>query len=95
MKSLFATLKSASSMTWLQVKATGGSGRYAAGIAFKPVSSKQAGRTLPANLAEDIDLSEMRISDRARIFGVRSEATYFIIWLDKDHKVFPEGKQKR
>lgn len=94
MKSLFSSLKDASSMTWQQVKATGGHGKHAQGIAFKSVSPAQAARKLPANLADDIDLSEMRVSDRARIFGVRNEATYYVIWLDKDHQVFPEGKQK-
>lgn len=95
MKSLFTSLKLASSMTWQQVRSTGGQARNAQGIAYKPVSLKQAARKLPGNLAEDIDLSEMRISDRARIFGVRNEATYYIVWLDKDHQVFPEGKQFR
>lgn len=93
MKSLFNTMKKASSMTWRQVKETGGHGRHAQGIAFKNISTKAATRKLPSNLAEDIDLSEMRVSDRARIFGVRNEATYYVIWLDRDHAVCPEGKQ--
>lgn len=90
MKSLFDAMRVASSMTWKQVQATGGHGKNAQGIAFKVVNPKQAKRNLPENLAEDIDLAEIRITKKARIFGVRSESIFYVIWLDKDHQVFPE-----
>ena len=88
-KALFALMQMASSMLWRRVKDTGGSRGGKVGVGFTPVEPKDCKRKLPDKLAEDVDLSEMRVDNAARIFGIRHEATYYVIWLDRNHLVLP------
>ena len=59
-----------------------------AGLGFTAIPAKNYSRTLPQNLDQEIDLTEMGVSGKARIFGVRHEETYYIIWLDRNHEVW-------
>lgn len=38
----------------------------------------------------DIPPSELRITQRARIHGFRMNSAFFLVWLDKDHQMYPE-----
>ena len=88
-RALFALMQTASSMLWRDVKGTGGGrgGKKKVGVGFTSVYPKECKRELPDQLAEDVNLSEMRVNGAARIFGVRHEATYYVIWLDRNHSV--------
>ena len=88
-KTLFVRLKVAAGMTWEQVIKSGGAPGNKTGLGFTPVDVKKCSRKLPMQLSDDIDLSEIRVSEKARIFGVRNESTYFVIWLDRNHAIFP------
>lgn len=41
-------------------------------------------------LSPDIDFFEFRITQRARVHGFRAADAFFLVLLDKDHRVFPE-----
>lgn len=90
MRLLFDTLRVASSMTWGDVRKTGGHGGTATGVGFKPIPPGRCKRALPPTIAPDVDLAEMRVSKKARIFGVRVESVFYVIWLDRNHVVLPE-----
>lgn len=82
-RSLYSTLKTASSTPWSNV-------RSISGLRYKAVDTARCKRVLPLNLSEDISLSEFRISRKARVFGVRVKHIFYIIWFDRNHQVLPE-----
>jgi len=89
-RALFAAMKQASSMCWQRISSTGGQGRAAQGLAYKQIPLHRCKRPLPASLGEDIDeIAEMRVSKAARFFGIRHEATFYVVWLDRSHTVVP------
>jgi len=47
---------------------------------------------LPESLSPDLTLHELRVdqSNKARIHGVLWGETFFLVWLDRNHAVFPE-----
>lgn len=52
----------------------------------------QAKFALPENLSPDLTIHELRVdqSNKARIHGVLWGETFFLVWLDRNHAVFPE-----
>nr|WP_298925554.1 hypothetical protein [uncultured Erythrobacter sp.] len=52
----------------------------------------QAKFALPDSLSPDLTLYELRVdqSNKARIHGVLWGETFFLVWLDRNHAVFPE-----
>lgn len=44
---------------------------------------------LSSILSPDITFSEIRVTQKARIHGFRAGAGYYLVWLDKDHEIFP------
>lgn len=82
-RSLFNTLRLASSRTWRDVHAS-------SGLNFKLIPPGQCKRTLPSTISPDADLAEMRVTKKARIFGARVESVFYVIWLDRNHAVVPE-----
>ena len=47
---------------------------------------------LPADLtglSQDIEFMEMRVSGTARVHGFMVESAFFLVWLDRQHTVFP------
>jgi len=51
-------------------------------------------KTLPKanilnDISEDVNFAELRLSKGARIFGFRINAAFFLIFLDKNHKICP------
>ena len=41
-------------------------------------------------VSPDISASEIRVTQRVRIHGFRINSAYFLVWLDKDHRVFKQ-----
>jgi hypothetical protein len=50
------------------------------------------GFSRPSSLSEDIPLTELRVSDKARVHGAMIDQTFFLVWLDRNHQCFPSGK---
>lgn len=82
-RELFDLFRQASSLPWSQV-------RTHCGIRFKSINVRDCRRTLPSNISDDVAMSEMRVTDKARIFGVKHETVYYVIWLDRNHQNLPE-----
>lgn len=70
-------------MTWAQIKLDGGFGYT---IHKGPPG---AGFSRPPSLSQDQAMIELKVSDRARVHGAESENTFFLVWLDRGHRVFP------
>ncbi len=78
--------------TWEQVKQSGGSRGTKAGLGFTPHRDR---RKLPGNglldrISPEVEFSEMRVTDRARVHGFRMKSAFFLVWLDRDHRVYAE-----
>ena len=50
------------------------------------------GFSRPQALSKDIELCEMRVSSKARVHGALVDGTFYLVWLDRSHAVFPSGK---
>lgn len=45
----------------------------------------------PTALSRDIDLCELRVDQKARVHGALVNDTFYLVWLDRSHAVFPEA----
>lgn len=84
-KQLFKTLNKASQYTWEQVQRTGGKGGNKNGLGFTNIDPDPF--TRPANLSQDISISEFRVTEKARMFGARIGRTYLVLRIDRNHKI--------
>lgn len=83
-----ALCKKFSQMTWFDLKQQGGKGKNKTGLAPTIVDRKQLPKSIMVDrISEDISFMELRLSQKARIFGFRSSTTFFLIFLDKDHDI--------
>ena len=88
-KQLFTKLKQLSKTTWQEILSSKGMG-------YKEIqNSGSFARQWPVRLSRDCTMSEIRISQKSRIFGVRRERAFYLVWLDRNHQVLPENKQHR
>ena len=53
--------------------------------------AKGSGFSRPSQLSKEISLCELRVSSSSRVHGVLLDNTFFLVWLDRVHEVFPEG----
>ena len=49
----------------------------------------------PEKLPPDASLDSIRVSQRMRLYGYRTQDVFNIIWFDREHIVCPEGKTCR
>ena len=42
------------------------------------------------NISPDIDAFELRVTGKARVHGFRMKSAFFLVWLDKDHEIYPQ-----
>jgi len=42
-----------------------------------------------AGLSPEISLIELRVSQKMRVHGFQSQSAFFMVLLDREHKVFP------
>lgn len=86
MKHLFSSFTKATERTWQQVIESGGK-PYGGKVGLGFTSFKADPFKRPSQLSLDIPLSEMRVNDKARFFGARKNAVYYVIRLDRNHSV--------
>ncbi|WP_420999950.1 hypothetical protein ACOJIU_11760 [Carnobacterium maltaromaticum] len=73
-------------MDWVQLKKQSGKGPNKTGMAPTMISRGQLPkRPVLEKLSPDIDFMELRLSQTARIFGFRSNAAFFAVFLDRNH----------
>ena len=79
---------------WDQIKKTGGSAGHKQGLGFTalneatlPKSIQDRLKTIKQAISSDISISELRVHIKARVHGFRLLNGFYVIWLDKDHRV--------
>lgn len=80
-------------VTWEMIWGSGG--KYGKKEAFGLTIHKDR-KKLPNNgnalnkISPDIDAFELRVTNKARVHGFRSKSAFFLIWLDRNHKIYPQ-----
>ena len=87
-KLLFDSFRKLSERTWEQIFKSGGKGGNKVGLGYTPFENDNSCPIKrPAALTgEDVRMSEIRVSQQARIFGAHIAGVYFVVELDKGHK---------
>jgi hypothetical protein len=88
-------LTTLSGHTWNSVYKSAGKGSNKAGLGYTPyqVTDMKNGSSyvekVLSNLSPDIGLIELRVSQKMRVHGFQSQSAFFMILLDREHRVFP------
>ncbi|MDE7413633.1 MAG: hypothetical protein K2N05_07615 [Muribaculaceae bacterium] len=75
------------SMTWQQVYETA-SKREKRGLAYTVIPRENYGKNeFISSLDNEIKMFELRVDDEIRVHGYRMNATFYLCFLDRDHKI--------
>lgn len=55
-------------------------------------AAPKRGFTRPSGLSKDIPMCELRVTSKARVHGALHNDIFYLVWLDRNHDVFPSGK---
>ncbi len=83
-------------LTWRDVYNTGGNRGNKAGLGYTRYkvndmeNGKECLKKVMETISPDIGLFELRVSKKLRVHGFQSQAAFFLVLLDREHKVFPE-----
>ncbi|MBW5843042.1 hypothetical protein H0I54_14625 [Yersinia kristensenii] len=75
-----------SKLSWAQIKQVD---RHSLGFEKLPRHSIKAG--IPKHITDDVDLIAFRFCNKAPMVGYRREATFFILWFDRDFSLYDHG----
>lgn len=75
--------------TWEKVYQTGGALGHKTGLGYTPHKHRGKLPPIPNAPSEDLTLFELRVTQEARVHGFRMGSIFFLVWLDKDHRVYP------
>jgi hypothetical protein len=75
---------------WPMIMKSGGSAGTKTGLGFTKHKdeSKHPSSLIRDKISEDINFFELRVTKKARVHGFRSLNTFFLVWLDRNHKMF-------
>jgi hypothetical protein len=80
------------SMTWQQIYEQGGRRGNKTGLAFTLHDENANTPEFPFLGALDLEIKmfELRVTQKVRVHGFRVENTFFLVLLDREHRVYPE-----
>lgn len=81
-----------SQMPWTDIIKTGGKQGNKVGVGYTLHKNRD---NLPKcavldKISEDISFFELRVTGKARVHGFRCKSTFFLVWLDRNHQIYPE-----
>lgn len=95
LKSFSGFVRSLRLRTWQQVLQTSGKGDSKTGLGYTPykVSATKGGvkehlLAVREAIGEDIPFFELRVTQKIRVHGFRMKAAFFLVLLDREHRVF-------
>lgn len=77
--------------TWTEIRKTGGKPGSKVGFGYTEHKNK---KELPSKgevdgLSPDIGFIELRVTKEARVHGFRVAPIFFLVWLDRNHDIYP------
>lgn len=75
--------------SWEQIFKMGGKSGSKTGLGYTKLKnkSKLPNQQFVKELSPDIDFFELRVTQKARVHGFRIKSAFFLVWLDKDHRM--------
>jgi hypothetical protein len=79
-------------LTWQQIYKSGGRLGDKTGLGYTPHKTRAYLPKHPEldSLSPDITFFELRITQKARVHGFRVKSTFFLVWLDRNHQIYPQ-----
>lgn len=74
--------------TWEQIVTTGGKLGGKSGLGYTPHKDRKRLPSIPNPPSEDVTLFELRVTQKTRVHGFRVGPIFFLVWLDKDHRIY-------
>ena len=87
-------LRTFSSHTWDSVYKSGGKGENKGSLGYTQYNVKDMKKgsshlkKVSQLISEDLNFFELRVSDKIRLHGFQSQSAFFLVLLDKSHRVF-------
>lgn len=94
LKQFSSFLDKLSRHTWHTLYMSGGKGENKSGLGYTPyeVDQMSAGsqhlQKILGEVSSEIDFFELRLSRKLRVHGFQSHAGFFLVLLDREHRVF-------
>lgn len=90
MKAFTDFVRKINGMSWNQIYQTGRR-KNKTGFAYTVHTNREK---LPNSkvldgISEDINFFELRVNQKARVHGFRIKSTFFLVWLDREHSIYP------
>lgn len=62
------------------------------GLAMKDIDNANGipNNYIKEQISKDITFCEFRVTQKARVVGFRSNAVFFLCWLDRNHRICPD-----
>jgi hypothetical protein len=90
-KAVVDCLRKLTTMSWLQVRQTGGRRGTKQGLGFTEYADTALrGVTRPTRLSQDRKIFGVRSSEKARVFGAYAAHMVYILWFDRNHEIVPD-----
>lgn len=79
--------------SWNQIEGQGGKKGSKTGFGctkHKDNSVINSHTNMLENISEDITAIELRVNEKARVHGFRLKSVFFLVLLDRKHRIYPE-----
>lgn len=91
LKALSEFVRKFRNLTWEQIYRSGGKLGEKSGLGY---TSHKTKTLLPKfseldNFSHDLTFFELRVTQKARVHGFRIKAAFFLVWLDRNHRIYP------
>jgi hypothetical protein len=92
LKSFTQFIRKVNLMTWVQIQKQAGTIGNKVGLGYTNHKDPNVlpNKDLRNRLSPDITFFELRVTDEARVHGFRAKNTFFLIWLDRSHQIYPQ-----
>lgn len=81
--------------TWQSVYKSAGKSGNKVGLGYTPYNVEQMKsgdehfKKVQKAVSPDLNIFELRVSQKLRVHGFQSQAAFFLVLLDREHRVFP------
>ncbi|MDM8560451.1 MAG6450 family protein [Candidatus Parabeggiatoa sp. HSG14] len=79
-------------LTWQQIYRSGGKPGDKTGLGYTPHKTRTYLPKHPEldSISLDITFFELRMTQKARVHGFRVKSAFFLVWLDRNHQIYPQ-----
>lgn len=91
LKALSAFCRKITQISWTDIYRTGGKAGNKTGLGYTPHKDRRALPEAPElrEISPDLTWFELRVTGEARVHGFRCKSAFFLVFLDRQHEVYP------